>query len=233
MQVAILAGGLATRLRPLTNTTAKSLIEICGKPFLGYQLGFLKKGGVKNIVLCVGYLGEQIEKHFGDGRELGVNIKYSYESEQLLGTAGALKNAERLLEDEFFIMYGDSYLFLDFVTTMSYFNKFDKLGLMTVYKNYNRYDSSNLVLTGNLVKQYSKKEKSKEMVYIDYGVSILKKKALELVPPNQICSLEELFDQLINRKELLAYEVDERFYQIGSPEGLEEFKKYILSEGTQ
>lgn len=227
MQVVILAGGQATRLRPLTDKVPKSLVEIGEKSFLEHQLDFLKKAGIEDVVLCVGHLGEQIERYFGDGSKLGVNLKYSYEKERLLGTAGALKNAERLLQDPFFVMYGDSYLFIDFAAVTSYFDKMNKLGLMVVYKNYDRYGESNVVIEGNLVKQYSKKDRAEGMVYIDYGASILRKQALELVPQNQVYSLEGLFDQLIERKELLAYEVDKRFYQIGSPEGLEEFRRYI------
>jgi NDP-sugar pyrophosphorylase family protein len=226
MQVVILAGGQATRLRPLTDRVPKSLVEIGEKPFLEHQLDFLKKANIKDVILCVGHLGEQIERYFGDGSKSGVNLKYSYEKERLLGTAGALKNAEQLLGDEFFVMYGDSYLFLDFAAVMSYFEKMNKLGLMVVYKNYDRYDESNVVIEGNLVKQYSKKDRAEGMVHIDYGASILRKQALKLVPQNQVYSLEGLFDQLIEQKELLAYEVDKRFYQIGSPEGLEEFKRY-------
>jgi NDP-sugar pyrophosphorylase family protein len=233
MQVAILAGGLATRLGPLTKETPKSLINIRGKPFLQYQLEFLKKGNIRDIVLCIGYLGEQIEKYFGDGMEFGIGIKYSYDGDKLLGTAGALKNAERWLEDEFVVMYGDSYLFLDFPAVASYFRKFDKLGLMVVYKNTDRYDKSNVVIDGNLVKEYNKKVKSKDMVHIDYGASILRKEALKLVPQNQPYSLEELFSQLIDRKQLLAYEVGRRFYQIGSLEGLHEFEKYISGKAKQ
>jgi len=232
LQVAILAGGQATRLKPLTDKVPKSLIEIDGKPFLEHQLDLLKKNRVSDIVLCIGYLGEQIQKYVGDGRKFGVNIKYSYEDEQLLGTAGALKKAHRLLEDQFFVMYGDSYLFLDFANVMSYFNRFGKMGLMAVYRNYGRYDRSNVAVEGNLVTQYSKKDMLEGMVYIDYGVSILRKKALELVPQNQVYSLEEFLAQLVNEKELLAYEVNNRFYQIGSPEGLEEFKRYISQRET-
>ena len=228
MQVAILAGGLATRLRPLTAKIPKSLLQIQSKPFLEYQLDFLKRGGVKDIVLCVGYLGEQIEEYFGNGRRFGVNIKYSYDGDKLLSTAGALKNAHNLLEDTFFTIYGDSYLFLDFSVIMSYFKSQDKLALMTVYKNYNRYDKSNTVIAGNLVKYYSKKEKTEGMVYIEYGANIFKKEVLEFIPEGQLYALEALFPRLIAQEELLAYEVSKRFYQIGSPEGLEEFKRYIL-----
>lgn len=227
MQVAILAGGQATRLRPLTEKTPKSMVMIQGRPFLEYQLDFLKKSGVTSIVLCIGYLGEQIESYFGDGRKFGVNIRYNYEGEKLLGTAGALKKAERLLEDPFFTMYGDSYLSLDFADAMSYFKSQNKLALMTVYKNYDRYERSNTVIEGDLVKKFSKKGKAKDMVYIEYGANIFRKEALELVSENQHYFLEELFPNLIRQKELLAFEVKERFYQIGSPEGLKEFKRYI------
>jgi N-acetyl-alpha-D-muramate 1-phosphate uridylyltransferase len=233
MQVAVLAGGLATRLGPLTKETPKSLINIRGKPFLQYQLEFLKRGGVEDVVLCIGHLGENIEKYFGDGKEFGINIKYSYDGDKLLGTAGALKNAERSLENEFVVMYGDSYLFLDFPAVASYFRKFDKLGLMVVYKNTDRYEKSNVVIDGNLVKEYNKNVRIKDMVYIDYGASILRKEALKLVPQNQPYSLEELFCQLIDRKQLLAYEVDKRFYQIGSLEGLHEFERYISGKARQ
>lgn len=228
MQVAILAGGLATRLRPLTAEIPKSLIQIQGKPFLKYQLDSLKKGGVEDIVLCVGYLGEQIERYFGNGKEFGVNISYSYEGKNLLGTAGALKNAQNLLEDTFFTMYGDSYLFLDFSVVMSYFKNQDKLALMTVYKNCDRYDESNTVIAGNLVKYYSKKEKTEGMVYIEYGANIFRKEVLEFIPEDQPYTLEALFPKLIEQEQLLAYEMPKRFYQIGSPQGLEEFKRYVL-----
>jgi NDP-sugar pyrophosphorylase family protein len=230
-QVAILAGGLATRLGPLTKEIPKSLIQIQGKPFLQYQLDFLKRGGIRDIVVCVGYLGEQIEEYFGDGRKFNLNIEYSYDGANLLGTAGALKNAERLFENEFFIMYGDSYLFLDFSAIVSHFRRFDKLGLMVVYKNYDQYDTSNVAIGDNLVKKYSKKRKTKDMVYIDYGASVLRKKALELVPSGRVYSLEKLFSQMIKQEELLCYETKQRFYQIGSPEGLEEFQKYISQRG--
>lgn len=227
MQVAILAGGLATRLRPLTDNVPKSLVKIGAKPFLQYQLDFLKEGGIGDVVLCVGHQGEKIERYFGDGSQSGLSIRYSYEKERLLGTAGALKNAGHLLGDEFFTMYGDSYLSLDFTSVMSYFNDFKKLGLMVVYKNRNRYEPSNVAIDGTLVREYTKKEKTEDMTYIDYGTSILRKKALELIPPNQPYSLGELFGKLIPQQELLAYEVDKRFYQIGSKEGLEEFRMFV------
>lgn len=227
MQAAILAGGLATRLRPLTESIPKSMVEIFGKPFLEYQLDFLKRNGVKDIVLCIGYLGEIIENYFRDGKQFGVDIRYSREKEKLLGTAGALKNAEDLLQNEFFVMYGDSYLFLDFNAIMSYFKKFDKLSLMVVYRNRDRYGPSNVAVENGYVKEYSKHWKTEEMIFIDYGVSVLRKKALELIPKGWEYSLEDLFPRLIGQREILYYEIYDRFYEIGNFQGLREFEDYI------
>ena len=226
MQVAILAGGLATRLGDLTRNQPKAMVKVRERFFLEYQLELLKKDGIKNIVLCIGHMGEQIEKYFGDGRKYGVNIRYSFE-DKLLGTGGALKKAEDVLEDPFFTMYGDSYLFLDFPATMRYFKSQNKLALMTVYKNYDRYDRSNTVVEGDLVKKFSKQEKTTNMVYIEYGANIFKKKALRLIPEKQPCSLDDLFPILIEKEELLAFEVEERFYEIGSFQGLKEFEEFV------
>ncbi len=226
MQVAILAGGLATRLGDLTRNQPKSMLKIRGKTFLEYQLELLRRAGIKNIVLCLGHMGEQIERHFGNGRKYGVNIEYSLE-DRLLGTAGALKKAEAWLNDVFFTMYGDSYLFLDFSLVMSYFKSQNKLALMTVYKNYDQYDRSNTVVEGNFVKKFSKKKKTKDMVYIEYGANIFRKEALELIPEKPPYSLDDLFPRLIEMDELLAFEVKERFYEIGSPQGLKEFEEFV------
>ena len=226
MQVAILAGGLATRLGDLTRDRPKSMIEIEGKPFLEYKLDLLRRSGVKNIALCLGHAGEQIEKHFGNGSKFGISIKYSFE-DKLLGTAGALKKAEALLDDTFFSMYGDSYIFVDISHVISYFKSQNKLALMTVYKNYDQYDRSNTVVKGNLVKKFSKKEKTRDMVYIDYGAIILRKEALKMIPDSQFYSLDDLLPRLIEMDELLAFEVRERFYEIGSPQGLKEFERYL------
>jgi NDP-sugar pyrophosphorylase family protein len=227
MQVAILAGGLATRLRPMTETIPKSMVMVQGKPFLAYQLDYLKKDGIRDIVLCVGHLKEQIETYFGDGSRFGVRIQYSKEEGPLLGTAGALRNAIDLLDDTFFVMYGDSYLFLDFNEIWKFFHQYTKSGLMVVYKNDNRYDRSNVSIEGNYVEKYSKTEQTPDMVYIDYGVSILRKKVLDFIPENEYHSLVTLFLSLIVQKELLAFPVKQRFYEIGSKEGLAEFQDYI------
>jgi len=229
MQAVILAGGLGTRLRPITEEVPKAMILVHGKPFLEYQLGLLKRHGISDLVLCVGYLGEKIKKYFGDGGKFGVKIKYSEETGGLLGTAGAIKNAQDLLEDAFFATYGDAYLIMDYQGAMRYFRKSNKLGLMVVYKNFNKYDRSNVVVEGDMVKFYSKKMRAPNMVYIDFGVSVLRKKALDLVPRGKVTDLEEFYRKLVERKELLAFETRQRFYGVGNLERLEEFKKLVSS----
>ncbi len=230
MQVVILAGGLATRLRPLTEKIPKSMIRINEKPFLEYQIELLKKNNLTDILLCAGYLGGQIKDYFGDGEKFGVRLEYSEEKEELLGTGGALKKTESLLEDEFFVMYGDSYLILDYQEIADYFRKFNRLGLMVVYKNYNKFDKSNVVVKNGFVKVYNKRDSSPEMVYIDEGISILKKEILSDFPPHTSFSLDRIFQRLISKKELLAFETKQRFYEIGSPQGLSDFKKLILKK---
>ncbi len=212
MQVVILCGGKATRLHPLTKKIPKSMIKIADRPFLEHQLDLLKKNGFENILLCVGHKAKQIKDYFGN------SVKYS--RDELLGTGGALKNAEKILEDTFLVMYGDSYLLFDFQKAIKFFQKSNKLGLMTVFKNINRYEISNVKIKKELVLSYSNKRK--DMEYIDYGVSIFQKQILKCIPQNKFFDLSQLHKLLIKKKELLAYEVKQRFYQIGTPEGLKE-----------
>lgn len=202
------------------------MVLVRGRPFLEYQLELLKAQGIRDVVLCIGHLGEQIERYFGNGERVGLDIRYNRE-DRPLGTAGALKNAASLLNDTFFTMYGDSYLSLDFRHAMSYFQSQKKLALMTVYRNCDSYDGSNAAIQGSLVKKYSKQERTPDMVYIDYGANIFRKKVLSLVPEDQFYRLEELFPRLTEREELLAFEVGERFYEIGSLQGLKDFEKYV------
>jgi MurNAc alpha-1-phosphate uridylyltransferase len=232
MQVVILAGGLGTRLRPLTNRVPKSLIEIHGKPFLEYQIELLKHNEINDIVLCVGHLAEQIKDYFRDGKVFGVDIQYSEEDKELLGTAGALKKAEPLLEETFFVLDGDSYLPLDYAEVMSYFKERDKLALLVVYRNYNRYDRSNVVIDAEMVKVYSREKQVPSMIYIHAGLSIVTKEALALVPDGQPVSQDELWSKLISRNELLAFETDCRFYEVGSFSGLEEFRQLMGQRGN-
>jgi NDP-sugar pyrophosphorylase family protein len=226
IQVVILAGGMATRLGELTKNRPKSLVEIQGKPFLAYQLELLKDHEISDIVLCIGHLGGQIRKAFGDGSNYGVHLTYSLEDEPL-GTAGALKNAAPYLNDTFLVIYGDSYLLLDFVKIYAYFLTQQKLSLDTVFRNNDAFDASNIVIRDNMVEGYSKSEKTPDMVYIDCGAVIFHKEVLQLIPEDHFYSLEELFLRLIEKEQLLAFEVKEKFYEIGSPQGLKDFEAFI------
>jgi len=225
MQIVVLAGGPGTRLRPLTEQMPKSMIPVKGKPFLQYQIELFKLSGIRDIVLCAGYLAKKIMEYFGDGSRFGVKIRYSVEGDKLLGTAGALKRTESLLDDVFFLTYGDTYLMLDYADVMAYFKRFDKLGLMVVYKNFNRFDKSNVIVEDGYVKVYDKRRQTPDMVYIDYGVSVLKKDSLALIPPGVVMDLQEFYRALIERGELLAYETYNRFYEIGSFKGLKKFRQ--------
>lgn len=227
MQLVILAGGLATRLFPLTSKVPKSMLEINKRPFLEYQLELLKEYEIKDVLLCLGYKGELIKNHFGDGKKFGVNLSYSFDGEKLLGTAGALKKAYKLLNDNFLLMYGDSYLPYDYWKIEEAFKNSEKLSLMVVYKNQNRFDKSNILIADDLVNVYDKTLKGENLEYIDAGLSILKKEVLSLVPEDEPFDLQELYKTLISEEEMLAYEVKQRFYQIGSLEGLEEFKNLV------
>ena len=225
----ILCGGLATRLGNLAKNTPKSMIKFEGKPFLEYQIENLKKHSINDIILCVGHFSEKIKDYFGDGKQFDVNIKYSHDGDNPLGPIGAVKNTESLIEDVFFIMYGDSYLSVDFQKVYSYFTQNNKLGLMVVYKNYDKYDKSNLIVENNIVVGYSENDRTKDMIYIDYGTSILRKKALEAVQKDTMYSTGEFFSDLIKKRELLAFEAEKRFYHIGNPDALEEFRNFIRS----
>jgi NDP-sugar pyrophosphorylase family protein len=222
-----LAGGKATRLYPLTKTIPKSMVEICSKPFFYYQIKLLLNDNIKNIVMCVGTFHQQIINFFGDGREFGTYIQYSIEDpEKLLGTAGALKNAEKYLEDVFFVMYGDSYLPINFMKVYNEFQNHNKLGLMTIYKNNNKFDKSNISKLNDLIITYDKTGMGENLEYIDYGLLILRKETLQMIPPNEFVDLGFLIKKLIDMKELIAYEVHDRFYEIGSVSGIADFEAY-------
>ena len=172
MQAAILAGGLGTRIRPLTEYIPKSMVPVKGRPFIDHQLEMMKKKGVDSIVLCLGHMHEKVTAHCGDGSRYGLEIKYSIEHEPL-GTAGAIKNAENLLRNMFFVVYGDSYLTADLREVFEHFSRRDKLALNAVYRNKNMIERSNISIRNGFVAEYDKKGNS-NFEYIDYGLSILK-----------------------------------------------------------
>lgn len=226
----LLAGGLATRLRPVSENIPKSLIPVAGKPFIEHQLNLFKQNRIKNVVICLGYLGEKVVEYISDGKKFGLNVRYSFDGDILLGTGGAILNAFNLLEDIFFVMYGDSYLDINFCDISEYYLSCGKLALMTVYKNFNKWDSSNIIFKNAKIIKYSKVNIDNDMNYIDYGLSILSKDAFNLYQSGNIFNLTELYEVLIEKDELSGYEVDKRFYEIGSFEGITETENYLKTK---
>jgi NDP-sugar pyrophosphorylase family protein len=228
--VAILAGGLATRLRPITEKIPKSLIPVAGKPFLAHQLKLLHDRGIRRAVLCLGYLGEMIQRDFGDGSACGVKLEYSFDGPKLLGTGGAIKRALSLLGDEFFVLYGDSYLPVEYRPIAEFFRRSGKLGLMTVYRNEGKYDTSNVVFRDGEIAVYDKKAKLPEMRHIDYGLSLFKAVVFDAYAADQPFDLAEVMGRLVQQKQLAGFEIRERFYEIGSPAGLAELETLLKAK---
>ncbi|OGT48953.1 MAG: nucleotidyl transferase [Gammaproteobacteria bacterium RIFCSPHIGHO2_12_FULL_39_24] len=224
----IVAGGLATRLYPVTKTIPKSLISIHGKPFIDYQLTLLRNKGITKVILSLGYLCDSIMQQVGDGKKYNVDVRYSLDGEQLLGTGGAVKNALSVVESEnFFVMYGDSYLDCDFAAVQKKYVTSKKLSLMTIYHNRDQGDKSNIVYQNNEISVYDKLNKTDDMHYIDYGLGIFNQKAFDLKKKEKKFDLAQLYQALLSRNELASYEVENRFYEIGSAEGIEAFSRYI------
>lgn len=220
--VAILAGGMATRLRPITEKIPKALVTVAGEPFLAHQLRLLRGAGLCHVVVCAGYRGEMIEAEFGDGSRFGARIEYSYDGPHLLGTGGALKRALPLLRQKFFVLYGDSYLPVDYRKLGNAFLASEKPALMAVFKNEGRWGTSNVWFDGKRILSYDKKERIPQMQYIDYGLGVLRAEAISGWPENEAFDLADVYHRLAAEKQLAGYEVTQRFYEIGSPEGLAE-----------
>lgn len=225
--LAILAGGLATRMRPLTDRVAKCMLDVAGQPFIAHQLRLVRREGVERVVLCVGYLAEQIKDYVGDGREFGIQVLYSFEDPQLLSTGGALKQALPLLSDPFLIMYGDTYLDVRFAPIIAAFERWGKDALMTVYRNEGRWDTSNIEFVDGAIRHYDKQNRTAVMQHIDYGLAMLKAAVFNVFPANEPFDLMLVYQRLLERGELAGYEVHQRFYEIGTPEGLADADRYL------
>ena len=229
--VVILAGGVAKRLQPLTQTIPKALIDVNGEPFIAHQLRLLQGSGLERVIICAGYLGEMIEEYVGDGNRFKLQVEFSFDGPQLLGTAGAIKKAIPLLGGSFFVLYGDSYLPCNYRAVQREFEKSDKLALMTVLRNENRWDRSNIEFVNGRISAYDKRKQTPRMQHIDYGLGVFSQAAFEIVPENQPCDLASLYQDLLERGELAGYEVGQRFYEIGSFKGLEEIRRYLTERG--
>jgi NDP-sugar pyrophosphorylase family protein len=230
LPVAILAGGLATRLRPITEKIPKSLIEVAGQPFIFHQLEYLRKQGISSVVLCVGFLGEMIQKFVGNGSRWDMQISYSPDGPDLLGTGGALRQALPLLGDHFFILYGDSYLPINFSDIEKTYLTSGKKGLMTVLRNQNQWDKSNVEFDAGQIIEYNKVVIRPQMHYIDYGLGLLQSAALQAYPAGELFDLSIVYNYLSTKGELAGYEVFERFYEIGSYQGIVDTQAYLLEQ---
>jgi len=230
--VAILAGGLATRLRPITEKIPKSLVPVAGKPFLAHQLEMLHARGIRHAVLCIGYLGEMIQRDFGS-EAFGIRLDFSFDGEKLLGTGGAIKRALPKLGEEFFVLYGDSYLPIQYAPVAEAFQRSGKLGLMTVYRNEGKYDTSNVVFADGEIKIYDKKNQLPAMRHIDYGLSLFKAPVFDTYPADEKFDLAEVMGKLVRERQLAGYEVPERFYEMGSPAGLAELEQLLAAKPSK
>jgi NDP-sugar pyrophosphorylase family protein len=209
------------------------MASVNGRPFLEYQIELLRDNGVDDIVLCVGYRGEMIREHFEDGKELGVSIRYSSEGDRLLGPIGALKLAERLLGKRFFVTYGDAFPTLDYRGMMDALREQEELAVMAVYKNDGRLGRRDVVVDDGFVAVYDKMRSSPGMEWTNFGVTAMKKEALSSVKRGRVYDEMSFYGSLVKSRQLRAFEVGERFYEIGSDASLKEFERFIMTGQTR
>ena len=236
VQVVVLMGGLGTRLKDYTKERPKSLVEVCGKPFFDYQLDLLTAWGFKKFLFLIGYRADMIEEYYKDGRSRDISIKYSYDGEKLLGTGGAVRQALDLLEDDFLLIYGDSFMDIDYAETLYRYQKGKAAGaraLMSVLRNNNRFDKSNVVMDGGRLVLYDKKNTTPDMDYIDYGVCMYEKSLFAGYDADSAFDIAEVQHELSVRGEMTAQIVTKRFYEIGSPASLAEFSEYVTKRFSE
>jgi MurNAc alpha-1-phosphate uridylyltransferase len=227
MQAVILAGGLATRMHPYTLTTPKALIEVAGRPFIAWQLEKLAGAGYTGVVLCVGHLAERIREFVGNGAHFDLSVSYSEDGPRLLGTAGALRNALALLAPTFLVTYGDSYLPFDYAAPLRDLDaNAAALGTMSVFHNAGQWDESNTEVRGDQVVRYEKGRKEPALDHIDYGALALRRPVIEELSAGPH-GLDTIQARLASSGQLRACVAKERFYEIGSKQGLEELEAYL------
>ena len=229
LPLAILAGGYATRLGQLSKDSPKCLIEVNGRPFVDWQLDLLTKSGYSDFIFCVSYRSEMVQKHLGDGSSWGVRIKYSVDGETQLGTGGAIQKALPLLGDTFGVIYGDSYLPIDYSAVELNFLNSKSQGLMTVYKNQNQFDTSNVEYTEGKLLNYQKGMNDRKMHHIDYGLTYFRREAFQSKSHDASFDLASICSLLAKEGKLDGFEVFQRYYEIGSVNGLKEFTDYLRS----
>lgn len=230
--LALLAGGLATRMRPVTETIPKSLISVAGEPFIAHQLRLFRREGISDVVLCIGHLGGMIEDFVGDGAGFELRVRYSHDGDRPLGTGGALRQALPLLGDTFFVTYGDSYLDIPFAPIAAAHRASGLPALMTVMLNQGRWDASNACVEDGRVTFYGKASGRADVQHIDYGLLVLTAGALAGRPAGLPFDLASVQAELAAAGRLAAHAVTRRFYEIGSPAGLTETEAYIAAGGS-
>jgi NDP-sugar pyrophosphorylase family protein len=228
LPIAVLAGGLGTRLGEITQDIPKCLIEVQGKPFIDWQLDLLMNAGYQEIVFCVSHKAESIQSYLEHRPRTSAKIVFSHDGESQLGTGGAIKNALTLLGPEFAVIYGDSYLPINFADVEAAFRKSSAKGLMTVYKNSEKLDLSNVIFENGKLVKYQKGLSDPRMKYIDFGLTYYQSTAFQDYAENEQFDLSDLSFRLSESRKLDAFEVDTRFYEIGSIQGIEDFSNYLV-----
>ena len=231
--VVILAGGIATRLRPITEKIPKALVNVGGRPFVDHQLRLLYSHGIRRVVISAWYRGEMIREFVGDGRRFGMHVEYVFDGEKPLGTGGAVRRALNLLGGPFFVLYGDSYLPCNYAEIQAFFAAENQPGLMTVYRNQDKWDTSNVEMADGRILCYNKKNRTPRMEFIDYGLGVFRPEVFEFIPDGQPADLAEIYQKLVTEQSLLAYDVKQRFYEIGSFEGLHELDALLTNDPHQ
>jgi NDP-sugar pyrophosphorylase family protein len=227
--LALLAGGLAKRMRPLTDVRPKAMLEVAGEPFIAHQLRLIRREGIDRVVLCVGYKWEMIRDFVGNGERFGVEVIFRVDGPTLLGTGGALRKALPDLGQEFIVMYGDSWLDTAYAPIVDAFRASGKSALMTVFRNEGQWDHSNVWFENGQIRSYDKKNIVPRMHHIDWGLGVLKSQVLADRPADSPFDLADVYSELVRKGELAGFEVNERFYEIGSPEGLQETDALLRS----
>lgn len=234
LQCVVLAGGLATRMRPATERLPKWLIPVAGRPFAEWQLEWLASQGVDRVLAAIGYRGEQIKNHLGDGQQFGVHITYSTDGPELLGTGGALRLAagRGLLDERFLIMYGDSYLAVDVAAVWKPRAMSGHAALMTVYEDRAEEAANNVCYRSGEVVAYSKTPAAGDpgdatLRHTDYGLSVFNRTTIEALPRHTVIDLADVFEDLAAAGALAGYEVAERFHEVGSPGGLADLERLL------
>ncbi len=230
LPVAILAGGLATRLRPVTATIPKALVPVRGEPFAFHQLRLLAHNGFKRAIFLTGYLGEMVTEAVGDGSAFGMEVSYVADGPVLLGTGGALARALPALGPQFAVIYGDSWLEFDYRAAINHFERDGRPALMTVFRNEGSWDTSNVLLQDGEILAYSKANRTPAMQHIDYGFSLFRQDVLRDVPTDRPTDLATVFEALAATGQLAGYEVHQRFYEVGSFAGLADLEAHLGKE---